>query len=264
MMRNCVIFFLICLLAGCEKVIDIQTDDLPPRIVIEANMSDAANDCRVIVTRSIPLGEPTEIRGVSGAVVSIREDGGQPVSLTETTPGVYRNALLRARQGRSYTLSVRAEGRDYTSTVTVPPKVPFDSLSVIDFSAFGNTRKLANVIFQDPEGVPNSYRFLQFKNGVYNPNIFIVNDDYSDGRLININLTFFDDSESMKIFPGDTVLVEMQCIDPSVYLYFNSLNRSSTGGNEVAAPGNAVSNISGGALGYFNAYTREERTVIAE
>lgn len=47
----------------------------------------------------------------------------------------------------------------------------------------------------------------------------------------------------------------LQAIDKSVYDYFSSLNKLSAGGiNSSATPANPVSNVSGGALGYFSAH----------
>ena len=143
-----------------------------------------------------------------------------------------------------------------------PGKTSFDSLYIIDFSSFGSSRKFANVVFKDPKGVGNAYKFVQYKNNIENPNIFVLNDLYSDGRMINTFLAFFSDSENQRINSGDTVKVEMQSIDPSVYKFFFSLSQGSRGSGDNVAPGNPVSNISGGAIGYFNAYVKETKSVI--
>lgn len=252
------------MMTACKKIVQLKVDNIQPKYVIEGNLSDKGNDCTILITTSIGLNSPIIFGGVGGAEVTIREDALQPVKLFEIARGTYFNSSLQAKSGHQYTLDVKINNERFSSTVSVPEKVPFDSLYITDFEAFGGTRKFANVVFQDPPDVPNSYRFLQFKNGVQNSNIFVLNDNFSDGRLISTFLPFFDDSEAQKINIGDTVRVEMQCVDPSVFLYFNSLSIGSSGGNEVVAPGNPVSNIKGGALGYFNAYTKQVKTVIAE
>lgn len=249
-------------LLGCQKVIDLKVKPTAKKYVIEGNMSDQYNDCRVAITTTINLNEESYFEGVSDAKVSIQEDDKSPVILSESVSGLYESSALRAKPGRSYTLRVEIKDEVFTSTVSVPQKVQFDTLYIIDFMGFGSSRKFANIEFRDPPGVPNSYRFLQFKNGIQNSNIFIVNDDFADGRAISTFLAFFDQSDVQKLSPGDTVTVQMQGIDASVYNYFNSLSMSSTGGNEVATPGNPVTNIKGGALGYFNAFIKQERTVV--
>lgn len=261
------LFFLILTLFifnGCEKVIHLKTDEIPPKYVIEANISDHMNDCYVIVTTTNPINHPTGFDGAGNAKVTIQEDEKNPVILTEIRKGVYQSNGIHAKSGHQYTLNIQTHDQEFTSTVKVPEKVEFDSLSIINFEGFGSTRKFANVSFRDPVGTANSYRFIQFKNGIANPNIFVVNDDFSDGRPINTFLPFFGDQEDQKISSGDTIRVEMQGIDRSVYLFFNSLNQSSSGGNEVVAPGNPITNIKGGALGYFNAFIKQQKTIIVE
>lgn len=249
---------------SCEKVIDINLNKANPKYVIEGNLSDIPGECRVQVTKTVNFSDPSDFAGVENAIVSIQQDQNEPVTLIQITPGIFESGMLKARSLSTYKLSVKIDGEEFTSTVKVPEKVPFDSLYIADFSGFGDTRKFANVIFKDAEGLGNAYRFIQYKNGLPNSNIFLLNDEYSDGRVINTFLAFFDNSDNQRLDRGDTVTVEMQGIDYSVYKFFLSLSQSSTGGNESVAPGNPISNIQGGALGYFNAFVKQRRTVIVE
>ena len=255
-----IVFFLINL--SCEKVIDINLNKANPKYVIEGNLSDFPGGCIVSVSQTVNFSDPTDFPGVDNAIVTIQQDQRAPVKLIQTSPGIYESGILQAKPLSSYKLSVLIDDQEFTSTIKVPKKVPFDSLYIADFTGFGDTRKFANVIFTDPAGVENAYRFILYKNGLPNSNIFVLNDEYSDGRIINTFLAFFDNSDNQRLDPGDTVTVEMQGIDLSVYKFFLSLSQSSTGGNESVAPGNPVSNIKGGALGYFNAYVKQRKTVI--
>ena len=54
----------------------------------------------------------------------------------------------------------------------------------------------------------------------------------------------------------------MECIDRPIYKYWYSLDRSATGGSGQATPSNPVTNLQGGALGYFSAHTLQSRTMI--
>lgn len=247
--------------ASCEKVIDINLNKANPKYVIEGNLSDQPGDCKVLISRTVNFSDSSVFNAVRHAVVTIREDQKEPIKLIETVPGVYRSNMY-ATSSHLYTLSVKVDGQEFSSTVKVPEKASFDSLYIIDFNSFGNSRKFANVIFKDPDGLGNAYRFLQYKNKKENPNIFVLNDLYSDGRTINTFLAFFSDSDNQRLDRGDTVRVEMQGIDPSVYKFFFSLNQASRGSGDNVAPGNPVGNIEGGAIGYFNAYVKQTRTVI--
>lgn len=252
------------MLISCQKVIDIKTDKAAAKYVIEGNLSDFANDCQVRITKLVNFSESNVPPVVTNAVVTIEEDGSRKTELLQTSPGVYESQVLRARAGSTYRLLVQIGTETFTSTVQVPEKVPFDSLYVADFYGFGRTRKLAYVTFQDPPGVKNYYRFIQYKSSIKNSNLFILNDEFSDGRKINTFLIYFDTSDNQRIDAGDIITVEMQCIAPSVYTFFSSLSQNSTGGNESVAPDNPVSNTTGGAIGYFNAFIKQQKTVIAE
>ena len=255
---TCILFI------SCEKVVDINLNKIDPKYVIEATLSDMPGDCRVTVSKSVNFTEPNNFEMIGGAIVTIADGNGSPLLLTQNADGVYQSQTLVAKPGHRYSLSVNVNGQQFSSVCQVPLKVLLDSLYVMDFDSFGDTRKFANVIFKDPAGISNAYRFLQFKNNIQNSNIFVLNDDFSDGRLINTFLAYFDKSDDQKIKIGDSITVQMQCIDPSVYKFFSSLSQSSSGDNNTVAPGNAVSNITGGALGYFSAYTRDEKTVIVK
>lgn len=247
--------------ASCEKVIDINLNKANSKYVIEGNISNFEGDCKVKVTQTINFSDPSVFIGVTNAIVSISEDQKDPVKLIQTSPGVYVSDII-ANSSHVYTLLVNVDGQEFTSTSKVPVRASFDSLYIIDFSSFGSNRKFANVVFKDPEGVGNAYKFVQYKNKIENPNLFLLNDLYSDGRSINTFLAFFDNSDNQRLNTGDTVMVEMQGIDPSVYKFFFSLSQASRGSGDNVAPGNPVSNISGGAIGYFNAYVKETKTVI--
>jgi hypothetical protein len=52
-------------------------------------------------------------------------------------------------------------------------------------------------------------------------------------------------------------------IDEAVYKYWYSLHFNGGDGGNIATPANPVTNISGGALGYFSAQTVDRKTVIA-
>ena len=51
-------------------------------------------------------------------------------------------------------------------------------------------------------------------------------------------------------------------ISKTIYEYYNSLETNTTDG-QSASPANPTSNITNGALGYFNAYSVRKKDVIA-
>jgi len=59
------------------------------------------------------------------------------------------------------------------------------------------------------------------------------------------------------------VNIELHSIDPGVYKYWYSLDQGADGGSS-ASPANPVSNISGGALGYFSAQAVREMKLVVQ
>lgn len=258
------ISFLSILISSCEKVIDINLKKAESKYVIQAYISNEPGDCKVHITQTVNFADPAAFPGVTDAIVAIQDNNSPPVELVETGNGMYESADLNGTENHTYSLSVKVNGQLFTSVSQTPKQVNFDSLSIVDFRSFDGNRKFANVTFDDPPGKGNAYRFLQYKNEVSNKNIFVLNDDFTDGRVNNSLLTFFDRTNDQRIEKGDTVKVEMQCIDFAVYKFFSSLSQSSTGSSDNVSPGNPVSNIQGGALGYFSAYTKQTKSVIAQ
>lgn len=253
-------------LSSCEKVIDVDLNSADKKYVIEANITDLAGTAQVIITQTSNFDEPNDFPHISGATVTISESGGATTTLPEsTTPGYYEAPAFHGTSGKTYTLTVNAGGKTFTAVSVMPTKVKLDTMYITDELLFTDTRKTVNAVFDDPAGFGNNYRFVQYVNGIRETQVMIRNDEYSDGRKIVAKLFYFtgDEDYENKIESGDEVKLEMQCIDKNMYKYWYSLDRSSTGGSGQATPSNPVTNIQGGALGYFSAHTLETRTIIA-
>jgi hypothetical protein len=193
---------------------------------------------------------------ISGAEVLIKDlTNGITDTLKETQPGYYTSAVKAGQNGHSYQLYVKTGDKVFTAESTMPQRVSFDSVYVETSSAFGGTQYLIFPVFTDPAGIKNYYRFLMFYKG-RRQNFETRDDRFTDGRP-NGRPIFpdgFDEPEK-----GDTVRVEMQCLDEQVHKYFESFEQAS---GSAGSPANPVSNIKGGALGYFSAYTTESRKVV--
>jgi hypothetical protein len=249
---------------SCEKVIDIDLNTASKKYVIEGTVANKPNSCKVILTQTKDFDQGNSFEGVSGAVVTIAADGDNPVLLTETTPGVYESPELVGVPGRTYQLKVQVDGSQFSATSTMPQVVGFDSLFVTERSFFNEKSKYATVTYKDPPGVKNAYRFIQYVNGKKEKTIFVRDDDANDGLIIERTLVYFsnDDNDDDKLKSGDNLVIEMLGISQPVYKFWYSLAQSSTGENQSATPGNPVTNIQGGALGYFSAHTLQSRSIV--
>jgi len=248
---------------SCQKVIKVKLDDADKKVVIDAVLTNAPGGAVVKLSQTKKFEDNNNFAGLSGATVTIKDEAGNITTLSETTTGVYTNSNLQGASGKKYDLTVTVNGETFTASSTMPEQIPLDSVYIKKQKFFDEDELYANVVFNDPGGIKNYYRFTQAINAVRTDAIFIMDDDLSDGKLFNSTLYFFPDDDDKKIKPGDAVTIEMQCIDAAVYKYWYSLDQGANGSSQSAAPANPVSNISGGALGYFSAHTVASRTVIA-
>lgn len=257
-------FLLLSICSSCEKVIDIDLNSADKKYVIEAVITDKAGTAKVQITQTKNFNDDNNFPGVSGAKVSITESGGPTTVLNETSAGTYEAPLLFGTSGLSYSLSVQIGPDVFTAVCNMPQKINLDTIYVTDELLFTETRKIVNAEYQDPPGKGNNYRFIQYVNTYREDQIIIENDDYTDGRKVTDKLFYFteDENDVHNIHSGDQVRIEMLCIDPSIYKYWYSLDRSATGVSGQATPANPVTNLQGGALGYFSAQTVQIKTMI--
>ena len=260
-----ILFCILSLLSSCEKVIDVDLNSADKKYVIEAVVTDKTGTSYVSIMRTKNVDDDNFPDIVSGANVSIQENGNTTYTFTkDPNNNHYEAPGLTGKSGARYNLTVTINGQTFTAESTMPAKVNLDSIYISDELIFTSKRKVVNAVFDDPPGLGNSYRFIQFVNGLQEIQTMIRNDDYSDGRKI-VNKLFYlsnDDEEKRNIKSGDQVMIDMLCIEPAVYKYWFSLDRSSIGNGQQATPSNPVSNIKGGALGYFSAQTIQTKTLV--
>jgi Domain of unknown function (DUF4249) len=247
-------------LAGCKKVIQVNLDNSESQIVITGEVTNQPGPFTVTISKTANFYQDNNFPPVSGAFVSIAGNGVVD-TLSEVAPGRYATHILEGIEGVPYDLLVASGGKQYKATSIMPAQVELDSIGFIASSRDNSLFPVA--YFQDPAGVPNYYQFIEFVDGKRLANgrgNFVFDDRLSDGRYISRVL--YSDSSNLK--SGTVVSVEMKCIDKNVYNYINQMLQVSGGGNSGFAsptPDNPVTNISGGALGYFSANTISSRHI---
>lgn len=249
--------------ASCEKVIDVDLNTTAKKYVIEGILTDVAGKNSVKITQTKNFDEDNNFPGVAGAFVTIY-DNDVPVQLTNAGNGVYSNAQFKGVPGRTYKLEVKLGNETFTAQSIMPGKVKFDTLFMKDEEFFGETRKIPNIQYVDPSGKGNNYRFVLYRNQKIEKPIYLMNDDYANDRLATWQLVNYEEEDDEdKVKKGDIITVDMYCIDSSVYKFWYSVNAAS-GGSSGSTPANPVTNISGGALGYFSAHTYERKEVTVQ
>jgi len=259
-MRLVYICFVLISLAGCQKVISVNLNSTAPRYVIVGKITDEPGYCEVSITRSKDFSEDNHFSAVSGANVTV-ENNGVVTTLPETDSGVYSTASLTGQPGQTYSLTVHIGSETFSSTSTMPQPVNLDSIYVKTGAL--STKKYVNVVYKDPPGIANYYHFVQYVNDYKEPTVFVSDDEFTDGRTVKSELNFDNstDNPARDIKSGDSIRIEIICNDSAVYKYWYSLFNGATGNNQSASPSNPASNISGGAMGYFSAQTVRSRSI---
>jgi hypothetical protein len=252
------------LLTSCERVIEIDLSSVTPKLVVEATINDSGEPARVKLSKTIDFSKPNTFPTITNATIRLADDKGNETVLRHKGEGVYESTELKGTQGTTYTLTIQAEGKNYTAVSKMPKLVSFDSAWLGTQSFFGTSSKTPNIRFRDPQILGDYYRFRVQINQKKLGNVLVLTDNISNGQTVSRGLNL-GNSNDAKIVKNDTVRIEMQCIDNSAYLYFFSLSQLDSGPNQSATPANPVSNIKGSeVLGYFSAYTTQSRQIIAD
>jgi hypothetical protein len=245
--------------AACTRNIDVKTTADTGQLVIEANLTNVMGPQFVKLSLNVPLTNTNTYPPVSGATVTITDPLGNVYPLTEGPAGTYSISRLSGVAGATYTLTVIVNGKTYTAKSTMPALVPIDSLGSQNLFVSSGNKKQIVVYYQDPANVVNQYRFVEYVNGAEADDIFVSDDEFNNGKYVGNIL----EQTDLNIYPGDTVIVEMQCIDKNMYTYWLTLQQeNANNGQQSAAPSNPPTNITPATLGYFSAHTTQTQTIV--
>jgi hypothetical protein len=249
-----ILIIAILLFTSCEKKVDLTYKGNQSRIIIEGNITNETGPYFVKITKSIGLTATEKYPSIDDAIVTISDNTGNNETLAPLGNGMYRTATLTGIEGRTYTLTVKAEGQTYTAQSTMPQQVVFDSIKVEKLTITGEVEFNIIPVYKDPIAKGNNYRFLLSVNDKLINQHFIQNDEVKNGFVNTFRLEINDDDLELK--SGDVVDIKMQCVDKSVALFYTTLAlMADSGPGGGTTPNNPPNNMSNGALGVFSAHT---------
>lgn len=278
------LLFASALLAGCTKEITIELPDVESKIVVDGGIF-TGEYAQVTLTNSAGYFDPVDSTTlasylISNATVTL-SDGVQTDTLRPTVdftlpiPFVYRGSLIQGQVGRTYTLTVVANGKTVTAVTSIPQPVPLDSLW---FELDGGSDSLGFIWanLNEPAGLGNGYRWFAKRIGRDDRFLapfgsaffdkFIDGQDFDFGytRGMEPGSTAPDDDgpERGRFRLGDTAVVRFCAIGPAEVEFFRSYESIvSNQGNPFAAPGVVETNVQGG-LGIFCGYAPTLDTLV--
>ncbi|UKN03358.1 DUF4249 domain-containing protein [Paracrocinitomix mangrovi] len=250
-----IILPLVLFIASCEKVIDVPLNDADIQTIVEANLSNIPNGSYIKLSRSGSVYQESNFEKVSGAQIVVT-DGISTWTFDEdpNEVGTYLNNSFMAVPNSMYNLTVNEGGNTYTARSETYNDVTIDSLTYIEVvGGFGqqesDTSYFTFFNFTDDANNVNFYRAIPYLNGVKSSNYYLINDDLFNGN--NYSQPFFAEGD---IVDGDTLITMLYSMDEANYKFYTTLANNSNSGPFSPSPGNPVTNIEGGAIGYFGVY----------
>lgn len=283
------LFFLLSILASCEKDITIDLDKTTEKLVVDASIeTDQAP--LVILSRSLDYFSKITPELLSSSFVRDAEvfisDGSRKMKLKSDSvsngvgysivfytndPGDPGNAII-GRLNASYSLEIKVGGKVYTATTTIPDTTRrIDSLWWEKVDAIEDSNKVKLIIkATDRPGFGDYIRYFTKTNQEpFYPGLNSAYDDQViDGttyvipvdRGVNKNEEIEDDAIFFN--RGDTVTLKLCNIDRATYDFWRTFEFSFQSiGNPFSSPTRILGNVSGNALGVFAGYAAQYRTI---
>ncbi|HEY0741823.1 MAG TPA: DUF4249 domain-containing protein [Chryseosolibacter sp.] len=277
-MRTVYIFLLsVVVFASCDEPIDLDVNQVEPKIVIEGSVTDKPGYQMVKVSRSVGFYTDGTTPKITNASVTVSDDLGETVTFTHNpgnhpdSAGIYLPpASFVGKIGRTYTLRVTADGQDFEATDKLLPVISMDSLKYQvsesqeeDPNEEGKIYELL-MYAREPQNEKNFYLFKFYRNDSLT---FFNETDiyYSDDELLSENIN----GATSPVYYGkdDVAVVEVYSMSRTGYVYYNdlfSILNGDSGGMFGPVPAQPRTNINNGAIGFFQVSAIDISTVKIE
>lgn len=248
---------------SCEKTVFLDLDQTPAKIVIEGLVTNQPGYQFVKVTRTVNFYESGATPRITDAIVMVEDDQGNEFLYTHNpnnhpdSVGYYLPKVpFVGETGRTYYLTVDVSGELYEASDKLYNVTSIDSLEYqVNTDEEDDPKedgKFYEVLMyaREPQETDDYYLFKFFRNDslvLYNPSDIYFSDDKTLGEEINgiPSPVFYAE--------GDTARVEIYSLSRTGYVFYNDLFNliNNDGGMFSPPPANSRTNLSNGALGFF-------------
>jgi len=280
---------LLLFIISCEKEIEL---DVPPgeEDIVVYGFIEQDSIPFVALTRSVPAFETIKLEAlqdgfVRNAVVTLN-NGDTTIQLFEREFSINEYfkyyfytvpfSLLSSYKGeigKTYTLKIKAEGKELTAVTTIPQLAPLDSIWTMPHPKKEEDSLVSLwVKYIDPPEAGNFIRFTTKRNSeLFFPGYFesVFDDGLINGKSFSFSLprgqdrdTDIDHDNFSYFGKGDTVIVNWSAIDKAHHDFWNTFEIDRNGsGNPFGSPVQIISNVEGG-LGIWGGYAASYYTII--
>jgi hypothetical protein len=272
-----VILFAI-ILVSCEETIKLDLKQTPPTVVIEGLVTNRIGLQSVKVSMTADFYSTSKTPKITDAVVTVSDDEGNEFPFVHNPNGVEDlNGLyvpldenFAGMIGHTYTLTVVVNGKAYTASDELASVIPIDSLKyrlnedeAEDPKDFGKAHEVL-IYAREPQDATNFYLFKFYRNDslkYYNDtDVYFSNDEYLAEKIDGIETPIY-------YAPGDEARVEAYSISRAGYVFYYDLStilNNDAGGMFGPVPASPRTNLSNGALGFFQVSAVNSASIVIE
>lgn len=270
---------MLAVLASCTEIVDIELDSTYTRLVVYGTVTTDSIRHRVELTTTSDYFSNEASPRVSGAMVEL-EYNGTVLLLQEhdSIKGLYLTPYaFRGVRGTTYQLHISQvdvngdrEYESYHATSTMPGGLQLDSI-LLNYTQSRWWSGWEIYLFALDPPTRDWYGMKLWKNSDLLTDTLIkyqmLPDDFYNGRYLyyGFPIAFLSDTvEREKVWPGDTVTLEMNSIEKEYYDFVTDAQLEFYGSNPLFSgpPANIRSNIDNDGKGIFTAYSIERTSVV--
>lgn len=267
---SAVVFF------SCNEPFELDLDQAPARVVIEGLVTDHQKYQSVRITSSTDFYSSGQAPRITDATVTVKDDVGNTYNFVHNPNNHPDSAGIYVPQtpfdgviGRTYFLTVTANGNVYEASDKLVSVIPIDSLAIeIDDDEQEDPEiegKYYEVLLfaREPQDISNFYLFKFYRNDSLN---YEGENDiyYSDDELLAENI----DGIPAPIYfgQGDVARIEIFSLSRVGFVYYNDLATllNSDGGMFGPVPASPRTNLSNNALGFFQVSAVASEEIVIE
>jgi hypothetical protein len=269
-----ILFIVAAFWMGCEETIQLDLDQTAPRVVIEAQVLNGNAGHFVKITRTAGFYQSGPVPRITDAVVQVSDSEGGVFPFVHN-PGQHPDSVgfylpateLEGIVGLVYTLRVEVGGEVYEAEDALLSIQPIEALSTRI-----NPRQQ-----QNPEEPGRYYEVLLFASEPQETQDFYLFKFYRNDSIMNGDGNFIyvaDDTalgENINGIPapvyykeGEWAKVEIYSLTRAGYRFFFELSNliNNDGGMFSPPPANPTTNLSNGALGFFQVSSRASDSIL--
>jgi Domain of unknown function (DUF4249) len=250
---------------SCDEPVHLDVNQAEPQLIIEGQVTNVTGHQYVKITRSAGFYDSGKTPRVIDATVLVRDDVGNEFSFIHNPGNQADSAGYYLPQtpfvgeiGRTYKLEATVDGQLYEATDRLFYVTPIDSLAYRldeeeqeDPEVYGKFYEVM-IYAKEPQETKDYYLFKFFRNDSLKTD-FDTDIYFTDDETLGENI----DGVSSPIYfaPGDRARCEIYSISRDAFVFYSDLQSllNNDGGLFSQPPSNSRSNITNGALGFFQA-----------